>query len=155
MSSLKLNIFKEIFDAIADEGQKIIDRAAATNTTRLRTGNMKDAYGAALYYKGQRVRTRYVNDSPQSRERHHGWAKHGIPDATGREYLNKFFDTYRPKSNLELVCVNAAYYSGILEDGAQARPRRNVATKYKIISQTMSSMQQLARKWGGKLTIIK
>ena len=148
-------ILNAFLDDLADEGQKVIDKAAKTNMTKPRSNNMRDAYGAAVYYKGKRVRTRYVNPTPQSNQAHKGWEKHNIPSDTGRGYLETWFNEYKPKGNLELVCVNAVYYAQILEDGAQGRPSRSISTKYKIISQTYSDMYGLANKYKGKLSIIK
>ena len=148
-------ILNAFFDDLADEGKKVIDKAAKTNTTRPGSKNMMDAYGAAVYYYGKRVRTVYVNPTPQSTETHKGWKKHNIPSNTGRGYLESWFNSYKPKGSLELVCVNAVYYSQILEEGAQGRPRRSTSTKYRIISQTYSDMSSLAGKYKGKLSIIK
>lgn len=142
-------------DDLATEGQNIIDKAATKNTTTPRSRNMKDAYGAAVYYQGKRVRTRYVNPTPESSNTHKGWAKYNIPSNTGRGYLETWFNEYKPKGNLELVCVNAVYYSQILEEGAQGRPSVPISTKYRIISHTYSDMYSLAKKYNGKLKIIK
>ena len=149
-------ILNAFLDDLADEGKKVIDKAAKTNMTKPRSNNMRDAYGAAVYYKGKRVRTRYVNPTPQSNQAHKGWKKHGIPSDTGRGYLETWFNEYKPKGNLELVCVNAVYYAQILEEGAQTRGRgASLGTKYRIISQTYSDMYGLANKYKGKLSIIK
>lgn len=149
-------VLNAFFDDLADEGQRIIDKAARTNMTKPRSKNMMDAYGAAVYYKGKRVRTKYVNESPASNTPHNGWKKHGIPSDTGRGYLDSWFNEYRPSGNLELVCVNAVYYSEILENGAQTRKGgASSGTKYRIISQTYSDMYSLSRKYNGKLKIIK
>ena len=149
-------ILNAFLDDLADEGQKVIDKASKTNMTKPRSNNMRDAYGAAVYYQGKRVRTRYVNPTPQSSQASRGWAKHNIPSDTGRGYLETWFNEYKPKGSLELVCVNAVYYAQILEDGAQTRGRgASLGTKYRIISQTYSDMYGLANKYKGKLSIIK
>lgn len=149
-------ILNAFLDDLADECQKVIDKAARTNTTKPRTNNMRDAYGAAVYYQGKRVRTRYVNPTPQSSQPSRGWEKHNIPSDTGRGYLETWFDEYKPKGNLELVCVNAVYYAQILEEGAQTRNKgASLGTKYRIISQAYSNMYSLASKYKGKLSIIK
>lgn len=148
-------ILNAFLDDLANEGQKVIDKAAKTNMTKPRSNNMRDAYGAAVYYQGKRVRTKYVNPTPQSSKVHKGWEKHNIPSDTGRGYLETWFNEYKPKGSLELVCVNAVYYANILEDGAQGRPNRSISTKYRIISQTYSDMYSLSNKYKGKLSIIK
>lgn len=149
-------ILNAFLDDLANEGQKVIDKASKTNMTKPRSNNMMDAYGAAVYYKGKRVRTRYVNPTPQSSQAHKGWEKHNIPSDTGRGYLETWFNEYKPKGNLELVCVNAIYYTQILEEGAQTRRSgASLGTKYRIISQTYSDMYGLANKYKGKLSIIK
>lgn len=148
-------ILNDFLDDLAEEGKKVIDKAAKTNITKSRSNNMRDAYGAAVYYMGKRVRTRYVNATPLSNRAHAGWGKHNIPSDTGRGYLDTWFDEYKPKGNIELVCVNAVYYAQILEEGAQGRPYTQFSTKYEIISQTYSDMNGLAKKYKGKLSIIK
>lgn len=157
MTKWKSKLLDEVFDALAKDGKKVIDNAARTNTTIPRSKNMMDAYGAAVFYQGKRVRTVYVNPTPQSNKAHKGWDKHDIPSDTGRGYLDKWFDSYKTKTNgIELVCVNAIYYSQILEEGAQTRNRKaSLGTKYRIISQTMSEMYSLAKKYNGQLNIIK
>lgn len=144
-----------IIAMLAREGDKIVTEANRTKEAQNRTGNMADAFGYAVYYNGKQVRKGYANDAATSSTVHKGWAKHGIPSDTGRGYIDSFFESYiAPERGFHLVCVNAAYYSRILEEGAQARPRRQIATKYRIISQMTDEMDALAAKYRGELETI-
>lgn len=145
------NALENLFDALIADGQKVINNAAKTADLKrkIRSGNLMDAYGAAVYFDGKIVRRAYYTQSPISTSVHKGWAKRGYNDNTGRGYLEEFFNSYIPQSRVCLVCVNAVYYTAILEDGTQARPAVDIATKYHIISQTASDMAILQGKYKG------
>lgn len=151
----KGSLSDNILDMLANEGRRIVEEANRSAEAQNRTGNMADAYGYAVYLNGKEMRRGYANATPTSSGPHKGWPKYGIPADTGRGYLDSFFETYIPPAKgYHLVTVNAAYYSRILEEGAQARPRRQVATKYRIISQMTDEMDRLAAKYRGELTTI-
>ena len=140
-------------DVLAAEGLRIAKDAESTSETQKRSGNQSDAFGYAVYLDGKEMRRGYANAAPTSSGPHKGWEKHGIPADTGRGYLNTFLDTYAaPKSGFHLVVVNAAYYTRILEEGAQGRPKRKLSAKYRIISQITDDMDRLASKYGGTMT---
>lgn len=152
MARLRINLRKDIeshvIEYLAKNGQNIVNEAYWSKEAKDRSGTMHDAYGYAVYYNGRIVRKGYAAGGQMSSEVHKGWPKYGIPADTGRGYLESFFESYRSEvkqKGFVLVCVNAAYYSQILEDGAQARPSRQIATKYRIISQISDEMYDFKR----------
>lgn len=149
----KAGRYDAVADALAREGEKIVDEAMRSAEVTYRSGNMADAFGYAVFHNGKEVRRGYANNAPTAAEAHKGWAKHGIPADTGRGYLDTYFDSYiAPASGFHLVVVNAIYYTRILEAGAQARPKRRLATRYRIISQIADDMDRLASKYRAELT---
>lgn len=152
MSSFKDVFLKRVTDSLYNDGMRILSESARTNETTKRSGNMEDAYGCAVYYNGNRIRTGYYNQSPVSTSEHHGWEKHGIQPNTGRGYLDDFFNSYKPKTRgMIMICVNAVYYTPILEDGAQGRPKIPLSTKYRIISQVGGEFSEIAKKYRGRV----
>lgn len=144
----------QIVDWLSKEGQDIVDRAYLTKETRDRSGTQHDAYGYAVYSGGRLVRKGYASGGRMSSKVHHGWPKHNIPADTGRGYLESFFADYGRNvrsSGIVLVCVNAAYYSQILENGAQGRPGKQLSVKYRIISQISGDMRALAGQLKGSV----
>ena len=151
MAKISSRLLDDLFDNLIKDGEKVIRNAARTTDLKHKvvSGNLQDAYGTAVYYNGKIVRRAYYNNSPISKGIHKGWAKRGYESDTGRGYLDKFFESYEPESTLCLVCVNAVYYTAILEDGTQGRPQVDISTKYHIISQTMTDMADLQKKYRG------
>lgn len=148
MANFKNIFVNRIIESLYRDGMRIIKDASESNNTTMRSGNMEDAYGCAVYYRGVCVKKGYVNPTPKSIETHHGWRKHNIPDNTGRGYLNDFFKGFKPDDQgLTLVCVNAVYYTNILENGAQGRPKIPLSRKYRIISQADIAFDGLKRKY--------
>lgn len=154
-NDLILQVKKEIVNELSKEGQKIVNEAYWSKAAKDRSGNMHDAYGYAVYFRGKLERKGYAAGGQISSDIHKGWAKYGIGANTGRGYLDEFFNDYRPQSNgFELVCVNAVYYAEILEDGAQGRPKVPISKRYKIISQMSSKFDDLAKRFGGRVRTI-
>lgn len=142
----------KLFDSLIADGSRVIQKAAETKEARNDTYNMLDAYGCAVYHKGKLVRKSYYNQTPKSTKTHKGWRKHSIESDTGRGYLDEFFKEYRPKGIIVLVCVNAIYYTNILEAGAQgSKPpgQPDIKKRYRIISQILYKMEDLQRKYKG------
>lgn len=150
-TTLSSKMLSSLFDSLIADGKRVIANAATTTDLKRKivSGNLQDAYGAAVYFDGKIVRQAFYNETPISSGVHKGWEKRGIGPNTGRGYLEKFFSSYQPKARLCLLCVNAVYYTDILEDGAQGRPHVDISTKYHIISQTMSDMANIQRKYKG------
>lgn len=165
---------KRVADYLVDKAYDIVMTAKRTKDAENRTYNQYDAYGAAVYYKGSLVQTVLTgrthdadnkvayknkhgrridnmswNDVVNKEEingKHKGWAKYGIPDGFGYEWARMFVKEYRPQTDgFELVVFNAAFYSNILEHGAQ----RNARKKYQIISQVVGELQDLKKQFAG------
>lgn len=146
-------MYDRIADTLESEGRRVAREAMNTAETQRRSGNQADAFGFAVFHGGKEIRRGYANSSPVSSSRHRGWSKHGIPADTGRGYIDSFLDGYTPpQDGWHLVVVNAAYYTRILEAGAQGRPKRQLSAKYRIISQITDDMDRLASKYGGRLS---
>lgn len=129
---------KDMVKYLSQKGQDIIDNAYRSKEAKDRSGNMHDAYGYAIFSRGQLVKKGYASGGVMSSKVHKGWAKHDIPADTGRGYLDSFFEEFKTRvspKGFVLICVNAVYYASILEAGAQGRPHREISTKYRIISQ--------------------
>lgn len=143
-------VLNALFDELIKDGEKVIDNAARSKEAHTREGNQEDAYGSAVYYNGKVVRRSYYNKSAIASKPQKAWKKHSIPEASGREHLDRFFEQYRPKGKIELVCINAIYTTNILEAGAQSgKGGPNLRAKYRIISQAMTDMEELQRKYKG------
>lgn len=151
-SQLLQNAQKAVIDYLARQGQQMVDDAYRTKETHDKSGNMRDAYGWAVYVNGAIVR-RGDTGAQTSTKVHKGWEKHNIPANTGRGYLDDFFDTYQdvPERGMALVVVNAVYYTSILEDGAQGRPSVPVSAQYRIISQVADSIYDIKRHFKGSV----
>lgn len=145
---------KQIVNFLAGKGKKIIEDAYLTKDTRDRTYNLVDAYGFAVFCDRKKVKYGYAG-AEMSEKVHKGWAKRGIPAGTGRKYIDDFFDDYQSTigKDIELVCVNAAYYASILEAGKQGGVS---PVHYHIISQMRDEFDNLQNGiQGSTVSIIK
>lgn len=124
---------KEITDWLARQGLAMIQKAQASKEVDNVTYNQKDAFAALVYYGGK-LQRRVVLNPESSKRPHKGWAKYGIPEGTGREWLETFIDGFKaPAKGFALVVVNVAFYTAILEN------KHN----YKIISQTFADLDEI------------
>lgn len=131
---------------LAKEGQRIAMDALFTKQTDNDTMNQQDAYGYGVFYNGLLKKKGYAVTAELSRGKHRGWDKIGVPAGTGREWLDEFFAEWKPESKgFVLIVVNAAFYSGILEQGRQNASGK----KFQIISQIASEMKDLQGKFKG------
>ena len=128
---------------LEQQGRKIITEAKRTKDAQNDTYNQYDAYGYLVYYNG--VLKRWSLSPELADEKHKGWAKYGIPDASGTEWANMFREQFEPpKSGFALVVFNAAFYSLIQEEGAGKLTR-----KFQILSQVAGSLKDLQGKFRG------
>lgn len=142
---------KRIIDYLASEGKKIASKALASKDAKNRTYNQADAFGYIVFYNGKIERKGYANTTPKAEKGHKGWNRIGVKDGSGREWLDEFIDTWKPESKgFVLIVVNAAFYSGILEQA-----RGSVQRKYRIISQIWSDMETLQSKFKGSSIALK
>lgn len=130
---------------LSQEGRKIVTKAQRTKTVGNRSFNQADAFGYVVYYNGEAKRTGYANTTPQSSEAHRGWEKHGIPEGTGREWLEDFIASFEPpQKGFALLIVNAAFYSRIQEEGAG-----KYREPFQILSQVVMDIKALQSKLEG------
>lgn len=149
---LRSNLKDQIVSFLAQKGQEIVNEAYWSKAAKDQSGSLHDAYGYAVFYDGKLEKKGYAAGGQMSSEQHKGWAKHNISPDTGRGYLESFFESYKrqvSKKGFCLICVNAIYYAQILEDGAQGRPKRQISTRYRIISQVADEMRDLNKVFKG------
>ena len=136
----------KIVDYLAKQGDKIIHKAAQSKDTRNRKKNQLDAYGWCVYYGGKKMKQGYLTPNRTAESPHNDWKNKGYGRTFGRDDVQLFFDDYKPESNgFILVCVNAVFYTTIQENPNSRRAQ----TKYRIISQVASDMQNIAEQFKG------
>lgn len=146
IANLKKRLIDAYIQQLSKEADELVRKANEGREVQNRTYNMEDAYGWAIFYEGKERKRGYLNKSPKSKKTHDGWAKAGISANTGRGYLDDYFNNYKPSGKgLELVVVNAVYYTYILERGKQG----GKGVKYRIISQMTQQFDELAKKYKG------
>ena len=130
---------------LANEGKRLIDRAFATaNFDKHKTQNLHDSYGSCVFYAGREVPNtrRYVGRKATVGKKN--------PQGElifGRAEIDRFFDSYSPKSKgFELVTAVAIFYGEILEKG-----KGTLRRKYRVISGLNSGMDVLAKQTGGRI----
>lgn len=137
---------------LAKEGDRIAQKAMISKEALDRSGNMSDAYGYIVFYEGKVKKKGYALPTNMASDIHKGWDKIGVDAGTGREWLDEFMDTWKPESNgFVLIVVNAAFYSGILEQGRQTNrgSAAHYGKQFQIISQIASDMKDLQGKFKG------
>lgn len=135
---------------LAKEGDRIAHKALASKEALDRSLNMGDAYGYIVFYEGKVKKKGYALPTGMASEIHRGWDKIGVKDGTGREWLDDFMDTWKPESKgFVLIVVNAAFYSGILEQGRQTNrgTSPHYGKQFQIISQIVTDMKELQSKF--------
>lgn len=135
---------------LSAEGRRIIEQAMRTKDTAIDTGNQMDAYGYAIWYKGDLVK-KETGDSEYGKyaeEPHKGWEKNGIPAGYGTDWADMFIKEFAsahplPNDKFCMVVFNAAFYSKIQEEGGGKLKR-----SYKIISQVIGDLDNVGKKFG-------
>lgn len=145
--SLKNEYIASFAKSLIDEGAKAINEAYKTSEFQNWTYNLHDSYGCCLYYDGKE----YLN----SRRYVGRKALVGKTDPLGnlilgRQVLDDFFDSYKPKpKGFDLVIVAAIFYAYILEKGIGLRK------KYRVISGARNLVEDIARKYKGSVIQIQ
>ena len=135
---------KHMLDYLAEQGKNIITEAKRTKETQNDTYNQYDAYGYLVYYNGSLKRWS-LSPELSFGEKHKGWEKYGIPDATGSEWAEMFKREFEPpKRGFALVVFNAAFYSLIQEEGAG-----KLTHKFQILSQVVGDLKDIQGKFRG------
>lgn len=160
---------RRVVDYLSDEGMKIIEKAARSKDSGNISGNQLDAYGYIVYYNGVVKRFNFADEATSIYgdlkhsdhyerwyrdpdnvigAKHKGWAKMGIPDATGSEWAQMFKQQFKPpKKGFCLVVFNAAFYSKLQEEGYGGK--RKPFRKWAILSQVVGDMKDLKEKFHG------
>lgn len=151
MGRLVNKYIQDMVEYLAKEGARLAKNAATSKDAKNRTKNQLDAFGYMVFFNGEVKKKGYAYPTPQAEKGHRGWDAIGVPDGSGREWLDDFMQTWKPESKgFVLIVVNAAFYSVILEEG-----RGKVQSRFRIISQLKDDMETLQKKFKGATTTIK
>lgn len=132
----------KIVDMLATEGGKLITQAVNSRDYTHRTLNLHDSYGSAVYLNGALVE-RSVRTLPAQATKA---KKYKGNEIRGAEEIVKYFRSYKPKSEIELVVAAAMPYGVVLEKGGGGLRR-----KYKVISGINTEVTALAAKLNAKV----
>lgn len=129
-------------DMLADEGGKLITQAVNSRDYTHRTYNLHDSYGSAVYLNGALVeKSVMLLGSKATKAKSYKGSK-----LKGSEEIMKYFQSYKPKSEIELVVAAAMPYGVVLEKGGGG-----IRRKYKVISGINTEVGNLASRLNAKV----
>ena len=129
-------------DMLADEGGKLILQAVNSRDYTHRTYNLHDSYGSAVYLNGKLVeKSVMLLGSKATKAKSYKGSK-----LKGSEEIMKYFRSYKPKSEIELVVAAAMPYGVVLEKGSDG-----LKHKYKVISGINTEVGNLAARLNAKV----
>ena len=129
-------------DMLADEGGKLILQAVNSRDYTHRTYNLHDSYGSAVYLNGKLVeKSVMLLGSKATKAKSYKGSK-----LKGSEEIMKYFQSYKPKSEIELVVAVAMPYGVVLEKGSDG-----LKHKYKVISGINTEVGNLAARLNAKV----
>ena len=129
-------------DMLADEGGKLILQAVNSRDYTHRTYNLHDSYGSAVYLNGKLVeKSVMLLGSKATKAKSYKGSK-----LKGSEEIMKYFQSYKPKSDIELVVAAAMPYGVVLEKGGGG-----LRHKYKVISGINTEVGNLAARLNAKV----
>lgn len=129
-------------DMLADEGGKLILQAVNSRDYTHRTYNLHDSYGSAVYLNGALVeKSVMLLGSKATKAKSYKGSK-----LKGSEEIMKYFQSYKPKSEIELVVAAAMPYGVVLEKGGGG-----LKHKYKVISGINTEVGNLAARLNAKV----
>ena len=129
-------------DMLADEGGKLILQAVNSRDYTHRTMNLHDSYGSAVYLNGKLVeKSVMLLGSKATKAKSYKGSK-----LKGSEEIMKYFRSYKPKSEIELVVAAAMPYGVVLEKGSDG-----LKHKYKVISGINTEVDNLAKRLNAKV----
>ena len=129
-------------DMLADEGGKLILQAVNSRDYTHRTYNLHDSYGSAVYLNGKLVeKSVMLLGSKATKAKSYKGSK-----LKGSEEIMKYFRSYKPKSEIELVVAAAMPYGVVLEKGSSG-----LKHKYKVISGINTEVGNLAARLNAKV----
>lgn len=135
----------KIVDMLANEGGKLILQAVNSRDYTHRTYNLHDSYGSAVYLNGKLVDDSIRTLEPKATE----VKKYKGNKLKGSEEIMKYFRSYEPKSEIELLVVAAMPYGVVLEKGEEGGG--GLKRKYKVISGINTEVTALAAKLNAKV----
>lgn len=156
-------------ESMAKDAAKLCLEAAKTKETKNRTGAQLNSYVWMVCYNGivkavgdNEGLKKYDYEARRSSKR---WGHAGLEgtwweESLGDEWIQPFFDALgKPLSfagakagkakGYEIYIINAAYYSGWLEQGNQNSPIN--FHKYRIVSQIKNDCETVANKYAKEL----
>ena len=129
-------------DMLATEGGKLILQAVNSRDYTHRTMNLHDSYGSAVYLNGKLVeKSVMLLGSKATKAKSYKGSK-----LKGSEEIMKYFRSYKPKSEIELVVAAAMPYGVVLEKGSDG-----LKHKYKVISGINTEVGNLAARLNAKV----
>ena len=127
---------------LATEGGKLILQAVNSRDYTHRTYNLHDSYGSAVYLNGKLVeKSVMLLGSKATKAKSYKGSK-----LKGSEEIMKYFQSYKPKSEIELVVAAAMPYGVVLEKGGGG-----LRHKYKVISGINTEVGNLAARLNAKV----
>ena len=127
---------------LATEGGNLITQAVSSRDYTHRTLNLHDSYGSAVYLNGKLVeKSVMLLGSKATKAKSYKGSK-----LKGSEEIMKYFQSYKPKSEIELVVAAAMPYGVVLEKGGGGLRR-----KYKVISGINTEVGNLAARLNAKV----
>ena len=129
-------------DMLADEGGKLITQAVSSRDYTHRTLNLHDSYGSAVYLNGKLVEKSVMLLGSKATKA----KKYKGSEIRGAEEIIKYFRSYKPKSEIELVVAAAMPYGVVLEKGGGG-----IRRKYKVISGINTEVGNLAARLNAKV----
>ena len=145
---LKVSADNPDVQKLCSYGKEIISEAYRTKETKNRRYNQHDAYGYAVYYNGDEIPgTRGYLGSEMSK----GAVRLNGEDLRGRSEVDRFLDNYIAPTGRKftLLVVNAMFYSRMQENGVKP-----LATKYRILSQMISKLNDISVQMHGSVRLI-
>ena len=129
-------------DMLSDEGGKLILQAVNSRDYTHRTYNLHDSYGSAVYLNGKLVEKSVMMLGSKATKA----KKYKGNEIRGAEEIIKYFRSYKPKSDIELVVAAAMPYGVVLEKGGGG-----IRRKYKVISGINTEVGNLAARLNAKV----
>ena len=129
-------------DMLATEGGKLILQAVNSRDYTHRTLNLHDSYGSAVYLNGKLVeKSVMLLGSKATKAKSYKGSK-----LKGSEEIMIYFQSYKPKSGIELVVAAAMPDGVVLEKGVGG-----LRLKYKVISGINTEVDNLAKRLNAKV----
>lgn len=103
---------RRFFDDLVKKAENVMDEIELGVGYQNQTYNLYDSYGYCIYLYKKKYKVGYRSNTQKAKvkNRYHGkWY-------SGREEINKFFDRYTPKNNIEIVFAVSMPYGVHVEN---------------------------------------